>query len=321
MVPIENKITPGRKPRNDLGVQRLHVVPNFFEAAEAMRGVFDERFGRARQHGPESFAWDYWHVPDQYTYLRTFGDRYFPEPLGSSFLARLRDWGQDVLGCGSITPPWLSYYVEGCVQELHADVPHGPWAYVFSLTRWQGRGFTGGETELLRPEFLEFWRNFDPDEGLEARHLAETIPAEFNQLTVFDARIPHAVRAVHGTHNPLDSRVVLHGWFEYPTLTVSDDLRDERTRLSLKLAVRHLAKRLEPFDSVAGLLTIRLQLGDDGQAHGTRVLSNTLVSTVGDGDAPGEIVATVRDALGGLQIPGGTSESWAIVPVRLPSHA
>jgi hypothetical protein len=289
--------------------------------AEAMRGVFDERFGRARPHGPESFIWDYWHVPGQYTYLRTFGDRYFPEPLTKGFIERLKAWGREVLGCSTITPPWLSYYVEGCVQELHADVPHGPWAYVFSLTRWEDRGFRGGETELLRPELLDFWRRFDPEEGLEARHMVDRVPAEFNQLTVFDARIPHAVRAIHGTQDPIDSRVVLHGWFEYPKLTLSDDVRDARARISLELAAGQLAKRLERFDSVTGLLTLRLQLGDDGHVQGTRVLSNTLVSTVGDSDAPAEIVASVRDALGSVQIRGASSESWAVVPVRMPSHA
>jgi hypothetical protein len=73
-----------------------------------MRAVFDERMRRERSRGPESFVWDYWHVPGQYTYLRTFGNRYFPEPLTDAFLSRLRTWGRDVLGCASITPPWFS---------------------------------------------------------------------------------------------------------------------------------------------------------------------------------------------------------------------
>ena len=303
----------------DSAVRRLCVVPDFFAQAAEMRAVFDERVGRRRSVAKESFVWDYWHIPGQYTYLRTFGDRYFPEPLGGAFLSRLRAWGRDVLGCGAITPPWLSYYVEGCVQELHADVPHGPWAYVFSLTRWEDRRFSGGETELLSPETLEFWRHFSPDEGLEARQLVERVPAEFNQLTVFDARIPHAVRAVHGTHDPLDSRVVLHGWFAYPELITSDDIGGEKALVSLKLATAQLARRIEGANSVTGVVTVRVEFGGDGQAREARVLSDTLASTAGDGPRPATVLEGLTDALGGLRLPGAADGSWAIVPVRLAS--
>jgi hypothetical protein len=300
-------------------VRRLCVVPDFFAQAKEMRAVFDERMRRERSRGPESFIWDYWHVPGQYTYLRTFGDRYFPEPLGSAFLSRLRAWGRDVLGCGAITPPWLSYYVEGCVQELHADVPHGPWAYVFSLTRWEDRRFSGGETELLSPETLEFWRHFSPDEGLEAGQLVERVPAAFNQLTVFDARIPHAVRAVHGTHDPLDSRVVLHGWFEYPELIASEDIGDKKALVSLKLATAQLARRVGASEPVTGVVTLRVEFGADGQAREGRVLSDTLVSTAGDPAAPARVLERLTSSLSELRVTGVAEGSWAIVPVRFAS--
>jgi hypothetical protein len=298
-------------------VRRLCVVPSFFAHAEEMRAVFDERTGRKRSIGKESFVWDYWHIPGQYTYLRTFGDRFFPEPLTAAFLSRLRGWGRDVLGCGSITPPWLSYYVEGCVQELHADVPHGPWAYVFSLTRWEDRGFSGGETELLSPETLEFWRHFASDAVFEASELVERVPADFNQLTVFDARIPHAVSAVHGTHDPLDSRVVLHGWFNYPKLTTSEDIRAEKVLVSLKLATNQLVRRLGAIDSVSGLVTVRLAFRGDSEVADARVLSNTLVSTAGDASTPSQVVERITEALHGLRLSGAGEGSWAIVPVRL----
>jgi hypothetical protein len=317
----ERQQPPADEPVAGPGVRRLVVVPDFFAEAVAMRQTFDERFGRVRSRGEESFVWDYWHVPDQYTYFRTFGDRYFPEELTQAFLKRLREWGRDVLGCPSVTPPWLSYYLDGCVQELHADVPHGPWAYVFSITRWDERGFTGGETELMQPRTLEFWPGFDPSEELEAHQLMERVPASFNQLTVFDARIPHAVRAVRGTRDPMDSRVVLHGWFEYPDLTLSDDLRDEKTQISLRLATRYLAKRLAPFAGVTGLLTVRVEFAADGAVRATRVLSNTLVSRDAQPTLPAEIVRSVHDSLRELSVPGASEGSWAIVPVRMPSHA
>lgn len=37
----------------------------------------------------------------------------------------------------------MSYYIDGCSQELHCDSFHGPFAYVLSLTQWDGRTFTG----------------------------------------------------------------------------------------------------------------------------------------------------------------------------------
>jgi len=69
-------------------------------------------------------------------------------------------WGRATLGCHDVSPPWLSLYVEGCRQELHGDLPHGPWAFVFSLTNWRQRTFRGGETLLVRDEVLDFWHDF-----------------------------------------------------------------------------------------------------------------------------------------------------------------
>ena len=62
--------------------------------------------------------------------------------------------------------------MDGCRQELHADVPHGPWAFVLSLTDWKARKFTGGETLILKPETLDYWRGFDADAVVERESLA-----------------------------------------------------------------------------------------------------------------------------------------------------
>jgi len=43
----------------------------------------------------------------------------------------------------------------------------------------------------------------------------------FNQLVIWDSRIPHGVREVTGTDDPLDARVVLQGWFTAPTRLLS----------------------------------------------------------------------------------------------------
>lgn len=67
-------------------------------------------------------------------------------------------------------------------QELHADVSHGPWAFVLSLTPWEERKFSGGETFMLRPEVLRYWNGAavgsDANNGLELPNLIEMIPPE-----------------------------------------------------------------------------------------------------------------------------------------------
>jgi hypothetical protein len=119
----------------------------------------------------------------------------------------------------------------------------------------------------------------------------------------------------------MDSRVVLHGWFEYPELTLSDDFEDEKARVSLRLATMYLAKRLAPFAGVTGLLTVRVEFAADGRVRGTRVLSNTLVSRDGQPGLPAEIAGSVQDGLRELTVPGASDGSWAIVPVRMPASA
>jgi hypothetical protein len=43
----------------------------------------------------------------------------------------------------------MSYYIDGCGQDLHCDSFHGPFAYVLSLTPWEGRVFTGARVLFL----------------------------------------------------------------------------------------------------------------------------------------------------------------------------
>lgn len=105
---------------------------------------------------------------------------------------------------------------DGCEQKLHCDNVHGPWAFVLSLTDWTARSFSGGETMLLTDAALSYWSNFEAGRVIESRDLMQLVEPQFNQLTVFDPRIPHGVRQVCGTTNPLEARVVLHGWFVEP---------------------------------------------------------------------------------------------------------
>jgi hypothetical protein len=111
------------------------------------------------------------------------------------------------------------FRADGCRQELHCDNRHGPWAFVISLTDWDSRAFSGGETMLLSDTTLSFWSSFAADTRIERGDLMRLIEPHFNQLTVFDPRIPHGVREVHGTFEPTEARIVLHGWYTEPGAT------------------------------------------------------------------------------------------------------
>lgn len=100
-------------------------------------------------------------MPGQYTLLRTPANEFFPPEEFAQLESRLLQFGQERLGCGNISPVWLSNYVHGCRQEMHADLPHGPWAFVLSVTP-EPRKFTGGETFILRPHVLDYWCGHTP---------------------------------------------------------------------------------------------------------------------------------------------------------------
>src|SRR5690606_4093013 len=128
-------------------MKSILIEDQFFSKAQDLRKHFEQCFSDPRDTHPQRFVWDYWHVPEQYRLLRTPAYHYFPARIYQEFHKYLVQWGREHLGCHDISPPWLSYYVEGCRQELHADVPHGPWAFVFSISPKDIR-FRGGETLL-----------------------------------------------------------------------------------------------------------------------------------------------------------------------------
>jgi hypothetical protein len=163
-------------------------------------------------------------------------------------------------------------YVEGCRQELHGDLPHGPWAFVYSLTR--GAAFRGGETLLVRDDVLDFWHDFISVRAVEHDELIRAVPPQFARLTVFDPRIPHGVRTVTGTHDPREGRLVIHGWFVQPRPFVRGALN-----------VRSLAARIAELTDqiggwldglpIAGLVSLAFDVDRAGRVRAPRVLSDT----------------------------------------------
>ncbi len=265
----------GRARRYGGGVSRsLVIVDDFAPEARALRGVFDERFADPRSTRGDRFVWDWWHVPGQYTALRTPAWTYFPRALYEGFHRRLVAWGRETLGCHDISPPWLSCYVDGCRQELHGDLPHGPWAFVFSLTRWRGRAFAGGETLLVRDEVLDFWHDFRSTRAVEERELLAAIEPRFNRLVAFDPRIPHGVRQVTGTRDPREGRLVIHGWFVQPRPFVRGPLRASALAARVDELLAALPAMLGDLP-VAGMLALAFDVTRTGSVARPRLLSDT----------------------------------------------
>jgi len=292
----------------------LLVVDEFSPAGRALRGHLDHRFADPRTTRADRFVWDFWHVPGQYTVLRTPAWSYFPRGIYEAFHRRLVLWGRRTLGCHDVSPPWLSCYVEGCGQELHGDLPHGPWAFVYSLTRWRGRPFTGGETLLLRDEVLDLWSDFRSTRRFEQPEIFRSVQPRFGRLAVFDPRIPHAVRTVRGTLDPREGRIVIHGWFVAP-----------RPFIEGPLAPRELAARIEDLSEVirplvaaaplAGLLSLGFAVTPGGAARAVRVLSDTTRAPPGGEPAQRRLVARVRTAIGRWTFPRHAARSKVTLPL------
>ncbi len=285
------------------------IVDRFAPEAAKLRSTFDARFANPRGTGADRFVWDYWHVPGQYTALRTPAWTYFPSGIYRQFHQRLVQWGRETLGCHDVSPPWLSLYVEGCRQELHGDLPHGPWAFVFSLTNWRQRTFRGGETLLVRDEVLDFWHDFASIRGVEERELIRTIEPKFSRLTVFDPRIPHGVRTVTGTHDPRQGRLVIHGWFVQP-----------RPFVRGPLATRVLAQRIGDLTDqlgswlgalpIAGLYSVAFDVDRRGTARNVTSLSDTTRVPRADERERTRLIRRIREHIG----------TWRFGAQRTPSR-
>lgn len=292
----------------------LVVVDRFAPEAAALRRVFDDRFADPRRATGDRFVWDYWHVPGQYTALRTPAWTYFPAALYRRFHERLVTWGREHLGCHDVSPPWLSNYVEGCRQELHGDLPHGPWAFVFSLTHWRTRMFRGGETLLVRDEVLDYWHGFESTRSVEEGELLRAVPPQFGRLVVFDPRIPHGVREVTGTHDPREGRLVIHGWFVQPRPFVRGPLS---TKL-LGARIAELADRLGGWLGelpVAGILSVRFTIERGGRVRGVRVLSDTTRVPAVDDARRGKVVREIVKYIAGWTFGAQRGTSQVTLPL------
>ena len=286
------------------------IEDGFAPEARTLRAAFDARFADPRSTRGDRFVWDFWNVPGRYTHLRTPAWLYFPKRVYESWHRRLVWWGRRTLGCHDVSPPWLSCYVEGCRQELHADEPHGPWAFVFSLTDWRRRAFRGGETLLLREEILDYW-SANVARGLEGERVLREVPPLFGRLTVFDPRIPHGVRRVEGTMDPREGRLVIHGWFVQP-----------RPFVEGPLPVDELASKFDSLSSVmadapqtAGMASFDLRVSAAGAVTSVKLLADTTRTTARDERARRKLLADVAKVLRAMRFRKQRAPSRITLPI------
>lgn len=294
-------------------IRRQHVVRDFFGEAEAMREALDVRFRDAYTH---SVNWHYFCDARMYTYLRAAPQGVFPKAVFERFMQRLRLWCMENLGLMPVDLPYLNLMVNGCRLGFHSDFHNGAWGYVYSLTRWENRRFSGGETLLLRDGVPSYKKHHVHGEGLY-----ELIPAHFNQLLVFDDRIVHATPTIEGSMDPLDGRIALVGHIRATSPLVSGSIRSADARRVVLQALPHLRDRIRSHKDVQGTVTYRLTIGVTGAVESVTILTDNVVTPVTGydrSDAVASVKSIIQQTMAGLKFPAATGQSAVIVPVLIP---
>lgn len=294
----------------------LTIIDNFLprEFAAAMRADIDAHFAAPYQHRPDTHqVWNYWFVPQTYTYLRTQPEKVIQRASVERFMGQLRAWSSETLGLARLSWPYLSLYISGCRQGLHNDARNGRFGFVYSLTRDERRS-TGGETLVMR-RGDPFLRNLRKASAGTA--LYELVEPRFNRLVVFDDRMVHGVQLVEGSMDPVEGRFVLHGHIEESAPIVTGPLPPEQVLQGLRSA-------LEPFDrryadqarQYDGPLVLRFTISAEGRVSSLRVILDRVFAER-EGDAGwNAITNNLLEHLGAVVFPAGDGETSVTLPLR-----
>lgn len=291
------------------------VHPDFFPEAAALRAEFEDHFARPNQHTVERHhIWNYWYVPEQYTYLRASPGRLFSPDLLARFVAHVERFARETYGFTKVYYPYLSLYVAGCRQGLHNDAKNGRLGYVYSLTRWKERNFQGGETVIMPEQsYFNSGRLLQPQAGAS---LHELVPSLFNQMLVFDDRLPHAVQRIEGTMEPTQGRVVLHGHFVEGPPHVDGHLMPEQIEETLRVIRTDLDAYVQDAGrGLAGAANLRLTLGADGTVQNVATLFDRLMPFGRDAADPDEAAGAVERFFRAVQFPAAGGESRVTLSV------
>ena len=281
--------------------------------AEAMRHDIEAHFAAPHAHEAATHQiWNYWFVPELYTYLRTAPERVIARERLEGFMRALQTWSLTTLGMAQVTRPYLSLYVAGCRQGWHNDADNGRFAFVYSLTS-DTRRSSGGETLVMREG--------DPLRSNLAHPAAgssfyEAIAPRFNRLVVFDDRMPHAVEPVAGTMDPMEGRFVLHGHLREAGTAVAGALAAEVAAAPIVAAVRAFAAAAPARLALChGPLALRLTIAPAGTVQGADVLLDRVL-TADRGDVGWEtLLERLLAQLRTLRFPPAAGETTVIQPV------
>jgi hypothetical protein len=296
------------------------IQKDFFDRVDEARSAFEHHFARpsaqeVRSHG----VWNYWFIPDHYTYLRASPAAVLTEPLMLAFQERLRTWCIENLGLGGVIEPILSLYVNGCGQAFHNDSRNGRFAYVFSLTRWDTRTFAGGETLLFREEdYFSSERMLVPN---AVRGLTDVVPAFYNQLLVFDDRVIHGVQPIQGQMDPVQGRVVLHGHIVEDGKHVWGALSKQEVSAVWEPGLSTLEERLGEFaGEYDGIVSLRLTVSGEGRVTEHKVLLDRLLPTSRTAASPRLVTEAIVAWARELRFPRSTGETTITAPFPLSSE-
>ena len=294
---------------DDCLTSRFHVVDNFLaeDAALAMRGDIDAHFADPGKHTIDHQLWNYWYVPDSYTYLRTNPEKVIGRERVDAFVQALSRWAAVNMGLARVTWPNLSLYIPGCSQVLHNDSTNGRMGFVYSLTR-NDRKTIGGETIVMQDTDL-FRAYLDrPSAGVG---MFDKIDPLFNRLVLFDDRVPHAVQRVEGPMDPLEGRFVLHGHISEAGVIAQGALHADQVKAALDASMIELKQQVSP--TVKGPLVVRLTISAHGSVDGIRPILDRLASSTNEDTAP--FRDHVLETLSALRFPAADAMTAANVPV------
>lgn len=237
----------------------------FYPHAPLLRRMLDDHFTESHMKTrpfQERTIWNYWYIPTLYAYMRAESARMFGPAL-MPFMRHLQDFTARMWGLHSPSLPFISMYINGCMQNIHNDVGNGRLAFVYSLTNWEERHFEGGETFVYHVGEKQYERLFKPVGGWG---FYQTIEPVFNRLGIFDDRMPHAVNLIRGSMNPHDARFALHGHLEEPDRFGFVEGPVARYDLTAQwLQVKEAAQRIFSSHGHSGFISYHLELDEAGR--------------------------------------------------------
>ncbi len=279
---------------------RTHtVVDGFFSDVHALRKALESSFDPRRDpFAPERFRWEPW-FEGGFSQLRAPAASIFDPATLGAFERRLLAYAARFLGEGVRLggPLWLSILVDGHHQSVHRDSPNGALALSYGVLPRGPLRFRGGETEIARPELLDYWGSgaFRDEEAAEP--LFELVVPRRDRLVLFDARIPHAVRRIEGSSDPTSGRAAIQGW-----LVAGAALGERAAPI-----VRALANAPVAPARAAGLVTVRIEPGAAKVRRATLTAALLAEDTVAYAEALARHLGRSRD------LPPGT----ILVPMKV----